>query len=55
MKIVNGRVELTEKERMALIRANDTISCGEIECCDCPFEYNCGCILETLRQITENN
>ena len=55
MKIVDGKVVLTDREKTALIMANNAVDCGGIDCNRCPFSYNCGCILDTIKQITDKN
>ena len=52
MKIVRT-VELTQEEKKAILNCVQAIDCDERYCDDCPFQYNCGCILETLREIAE--
>ena len=53
MKIVK-EVEFSEKEKQAIKNCIETINCDEINCGDCPFAYNCGCMLEHLRELVED-
>ena len=53
MKLVS-KVEFSEKEKEALENFIEAIDCDEISCSECPFAYNCGCMLETLREIIED-
>ncbi len=45
--------ELTQDERKAIWNCVQTINCKDIDCCDCPFAYNCGCMLKTLQEIAD--
>ena len=53
MKLVK-EVEFSEKEKQAIRNCIEAINCDEIGCSECPFAYNCGCILETLREIIDD-
>ena len=53
MKVIN-KVEFSEKERKAIRNCIEAIDCDEVSCGECPFAYNCGCILETLREIIDD-
>ena len=53
MKLVS-KVELSEVEKKAIKNCIETIDCDEVNCGECPFAYNCGCMLETLREIIED-
>ena len=53
MKLVK-KVEFSEVEKKAIRNCIETINCDEIGCSECPFEYNCGCMLEYLREIIED-
>ena len=46
---------LTEEEKKAVKNCVETIDCNELDCIDCPFNYSKGCILETLREIAEED
>lgn len=47
------QIELTQKEKQAILDCVKAIDCEGIDCWDCPFQYNCGCMLETLREVAE--
>ena len=53
MKVVKN-VEFSETEKRAIKNCVETISCEEMDCDYCPFSYNCGCMLETLREAIED-
>lgn len=53
MKLVN-KVEFSKVEKEAIRNCIETIDCEEMSCEECPFAYNCGCMLETLREVIED-
>ena len=48
------RIEFTDKEKKAIKNCVEAIDCEEVSCDYCPFQYNCGCMLATLREIIED-
>ena len=53
MKLVKT-LEFSEKEKEAIKNCIEAISCDEVDCDYCPFSYNCGCMLERLREVIED-
>lgn len=53
MKLVS-KVKFSKKEKEALKNFIETINCEGINCSECPFVYNCGCMLEHLRELIED-
>ena len=53
MKITR-QVEFTNEEKKAIKNCIETIGCEEIDCEYCPFWFNCGCMLEILREVIED-
>ena len=53
MKLVK-EVELSEKEKQAIRNCIEAIDCDEVSCGECPFAYNCGCMLEYLREVIDD-
>ena len=48
------KVEFSEAEKKAIRNCIEVINCDEINCDECPFVYNCGCMLKTLREIIDD-
>ena len=53
MKVVS-KVEFTDNEKKAILNAIETVNCNEVECEYCPFCFNCGCMLEVMRDAVED-
>ena len=49
------KFELTEEEKKAIKKCVETIDCDEFDCYECPFNYSQGCMLETLREIADED
>jgi hypothetical protein len=49
-----SQIELTKEEKQAIMNCVEAIDCDAVDCGDCPFNYNCGCMLEHLREVAES-
>lgn len=50
MKLVDGKLVLTNEERKAIKKCVEIIDCSEMECELCPFECNYGCMIVQLEE-----
>jgi hypothetical protein len=48
------KIKFTDEEKKAIKNCIETIDCEGVSCEPCPFEYNCGCILERLREVIKD-
>ena len=50
MKLVDGKLVLTNEERKAIKKCVETIDCSKMACELCPFECNYGCMIVELEK-----